>query len=124
MKGVDRDTHFVPIEDSAFYLQTMVHEDNDAATATLKTERVGLERSKDLMNRVGRGFIKYRKKLLAAADAYDETSATEWDQSYWSAVEDYKTKELTDEVDIRFMDMVLAAAGEVYWTGEASKTSL
>jgi hypothetical protein len=124
MKGVDRDTYFVPIEDSAFYLQTMVHEDNDAATATLKTERVGLEKSKDLIERVGRGFIRYRKKLLAAADADDETSATEWDQSYWSAVEDYKTKELTDEVDIQFMDMVLAAAGEVFWTGEASKTSL
>ena len=52
MKGVNRDSHFVPIEDSAFYLQTMADEDN----ATLKTERVGLERSKDLMERVGRGF--------------------------------------------------------------------
>ena len=124
MKGVDRDAHFVPIEDSAFYLQTMVHEDNNAATATLKTERVGLERSKDLMKRVGRGFIKYREKLLAEADADDETAATKWDQSYWSAVEDYKKKELTNEVDIQFMDMVLAAAGEVVWTGEASKTSL
>ena len=58
MKGVNRDARFVPIEDSAFYLQTMADGDN----ATLKTERVGLERSKDLMERVGRGFLKYRKK--------------------------------------------------------------
>lgn len=120
MKGVNRDSDFVPIENSAFYLQTMADEDN----ATLKTERVGLERSKDLMERVGRGFLKYRKKLLAEADADDETSATEWDQSYWSAVEDYKKKKLTNEVDMQFMDMVLAAAGEVVWTGDVSKTSL
>ena len=48
--------------------------------------------------------------LATATD--DETTATEWDQSYLSAVEDYKKNELTNEVDMQFMDMVLAAAGE------------
>jgi len=122
MKGVQTrkpDAYFIPIVDSAFYLQTDVEEVTDGGTnkndaATVKTERMRDVNAKESERRVWGGFKKYRKTLLAKRGK---------DRSYWSAVEKYKER-LTDEIDIQFLDMVLAAAGQVDLADDITKLSL
>ena len=46
------------------------------------------------------------------------------DQSYWSAVEKYRGEELTEDIDIQFLDMVMAAAGQVDLAEDSNKLSL
>ena len=124
MKGVQTrkpNSYFIPIVDSAFYLQTNVEEvtdggknKHDATIVKAKTERMRDDNAKDLQRRVWGGFKKYRKTLLARAGK---------DRSYWSAAEKYKER-LADDIDIQFLDMVLAASGQVDLTDDITKLSL
>ena len=113
MKGAQTkkpDAYFIPIVDSAFYLQTVV----EGEKASVKTERMRDDTAKELERRVWGGFKKYRETLVAGAGK---------DRSYWSAVEKYKER-LTDNVDIQFIDLVLAASGQVDLTEDSTKLSL
>lgn len=116
MKGAQTskpDAYFVPIVDSAFYVQT--HEEEEGKNG-LKTERLEDDNAKVLENKVWGGFKQYRKTLLERANKND--------QSYWSAVEKYRGEQLTEDIDIQFLDMVLAAAGQVDLAEDSNKLSL
>ncbi len=122
LKGIDteRNSLFVPLKGSPFYLQTLEQEKNEGdhvdTDAAVKTERMEDEKVKDLYDRVWKGFLTY-------AEDYAESLGEDEDASYGSAAEKYKEEKLTNEVDAQFIDLAMAAT-EVDYTGGKHELSI
>ena len=114
-----KDSHFVPLENSAFYLQTLVNENDetsgDNVTTTLKTEQMKYWKGKDLYNRVWNGFSAYTEQ-------YESALGGESDGSFGDAAEKFKA-ELTNDLDAQFIDLAMSAL-EVDYTGDRNELSI
>lgn len=74
------------------------------------------KKAKDLYNRVWNGFSTYAEK-------YESALGDESDGSYGDAAEKYKAEKLTNDLDARFIDLVMSAY-EVDYTGDRNELSI
>ena len=102
----------------AAYEQTVMKEEDDtnennALTSKLTTGRLSDEKVKELYDRVWNGFLEY----------IEEYKRDNNDGSFGHAAEKYKAEKLTNDLEVRVMDLIIIDA-EVEYAGDRNEITV
>ena len=101
----------------AAYLQTIIHEKDDtnnvATMLEVKTERLEDEKVKELYDRVWDDFEEYLEEYKRDND----------NGSFGNAAEKYKAEKLTNDLEVRVMDLIIKDA-ELEYAGDRNEISI